>query len=126
MAKILLVEDNSAVRDLLRHILTTEEMEAVTVEDGEAALKRLRSDAGSFDFVLLDLMLPGMDGTSVCQEIRKGAAGSANTDLPILMLTARDNETSVVVGLEVGADDYITKPFSPRELTIRMRAHLRR
>jgi DNA-binding response OmpR family regulator len=124
--KILVVEDYSAVRDLLKHVLAAEEMEAVAVEDGEAALRRLRSEAGAFDFVLLDLMLPGMDGASVCQKIRKGVAGNANRDLPVLMLTARDDETSVVVGLEVGADDYITKPFKPSELVIRVRAHLRR
>jgi two-component system alkaline phosphatase synthesis response regulator PhoP len=68
-------------------------------------------------------MLPGLDGVSVCREIRSGDAGS---DVPIVMLTARDDETSVVVGLEVGADDYVTKPFSPRELVSRVRAHLRR
>ncbi len=80
-----------------------------------------------FDLVVLDLMLPGeLDGYSVCQEIRAGAAGEKNKDVAVLMLTARDDETSVVVGLEVGADDYITKPFRPRELVSRARAHLRR
>jgi DNA-binding response OmpR family regulator len=71
-------------------------------------------------------MLPGMDGIGVCREVRAGEAGSASSGVPILMLTARDDETSVVVGLEVGADDYVTKPFRPRELVSRVRAHLRR
>jgi len=76
--------------------------------------------------VILDIILPGMDGISLCRKLREGAAGLALTDVPILILTARDDETSVVVGLEVGADDYVTKPFRPRELVSRARAHLRR
>jgi DNA-binding response OmpR family regulator len=124
--KILLVEDDSAVRDVVKHALGREGMEAVAVETGEEALKRLRSEGEAFDFVVLDLMLPGMDGTSVCQEIREGGAGSANRDLPVLMLTARNEEMSAVVSLEVGADDYMTKPFRPSELVSRVRAHLRR
>jgi DNA-binding response OmpR family regulator len=86
---------------------------------GEAALKRFRS-AGAFDLVLLDLMLPGIDGISLCQELRK------SSDVPVVMLTARDGERSVVLGLEVGADDYVTKPVSPLEIVSRVRAHLRR
>src|SRR3712207_1876613 len=101
-------------------------METLVVGDGEAALERLRWEAEPFDLVVLDVMLPGMDGISACREIRAGEAGNAASDVPVVMLTARDDETSVVVGLEVGADDYVTKPFSPRELVSRVRAHLRR
>ena len=127
MPKILIVEDDPAMRDLLKHVLSREGMDMVATKDGEEALRLLRSDGTEpFDFVVLDLMLPGMDGASVCQEIRQGQAGSENRDLPVLMLTARNDETSVVVGLEVGADDYLTKPFKPSELVSRIRAHLRR
>jgi two-component system alkaline phosphatase synthesis response regulator PhoP len=125
MPRVLVVEDDPAVRDVVEHALSREGLDTATVGDGEAALERLRS-SGPFDLVVLDLMLPGMDGVSVCREIRAGEAGGANKNVPILMLTARDDETSVVVGLEVGADDYVTKPFNPRELVSRVRAHLRR
>src|SRR5215207_7955253 len=100
MTRVLIVEDDPAVRDVV-----------------EYALERLRA-ARPFDLVVLDVMLPGMDGVSVCQELRK--SDSPSTDAPVVMLTARDDETSVVVGLEVGADDYITKPFRPRELVSRV------
>ena len=126
MPRILIAEDDPAVGDVVEHALAREGMETLVVEDGEAALERLRWEAEPFDLVVLDVMLPGMDGISVCREIRAGEAGSASSDVPIVMLTARDDETSVVVGLEVGADDYITKPFSHRELVSRVRATLRR
>ncbi len=126
MPKILIVEDDPAVRDVVEHTLAREGMVTLAVGDGEAALERLRREAEPFDLVVLDVMLPGMDGISVCREIRAGDAGSASSDVPVVMLTARNDETSVVVGLEVGADDYVTKPFSPRELASRVRAHLRR
>jgi DNA-binding response OmpR family regulator len=122
MPKVLVVEDEPAVRDVVEHALSREGIETAAVGDGETALERLRSQE-TFDLVILDVMLPGMDGVSVCRELR---AGQANRDVPVLMLTARDDETSVVVGLEVGADDYVTKPFRPRELVSRVRAHLRR
>ncbi len=125
MSKILIVEDDPAVRDVVEHTLSREGLGTLVVGDGETALKRLR-ETEPFDLVVLDVMLPGMDGIEVCREIRAGEAGSANSDVPIVMLTARDDETSVVVGLEVGADDYMTKPFQPRELVSRVRAHLRR
>jgi two-component system, OmpR family, alkaline phosphatase synthesis response regulator PhoP len=124
--KILIVEDDPAVRDVVNHALSREGMATVAVEDGEAALERLRREAEPFDLVVLDIMLPGMDGISVCREIRTGEAGSASSEVPVVMLTARDDEINVVVGLEVGADDYITKPFRPSELVGRVRAHLRR
>ena len=123
MSRILVVEDDPAVRDVVEHALSREGMETVAVADGESALARLSEEAEPFDLVVLDVMLPGMDGIEVCREIR--ASGPAR-DVTILMLTARDDETSVIVGLEVGADDYVTKPFSPRQLVSRVRAHLRR
>jgi DNA-binding response OmpR family regulator len=123
MTRILIVEDDPAVRDVVEHALSREGMETETASDGEEALQSLRA-AGPFDLVVLDVMLPGMDGISVCQELRNG--DSPSTEAPVVMLTARDDETSVVVGLEVGADDYITKPFSHRELVSRVRATLRR
>ena len=126
MTKILIVEDDPAVRDVVKHALSREGMETLAVEDGEAALQRLREDVEPFDLVVLDVMLPGMDGISVCREIRAGEAGNASSEVPVVMLTARDDEINVVVGLEVGADDYITKPFRPSELVGRVRAHLRR
>ena len=123
MTRILVVEDDPAVRDVVEHALAREGMETETASDGEKALESLRT-AGPFDLVVLDVMLPGMDGISVCQELRNGDSPSA--DAPVVILTARDDETSIVVGLEVGADDYVTKPFRPRELVSRVRAHLRR
>jgi two-component system alkaline phosphatase synthesis response regulator PhoP len=123
MPRVLIVEDDPAVRDVVEHALSRDGIGTVAVGDGEEALERLGDLDEDFDLVVLDVMLPGMDGVSVCREIRSGNAGS---DVPIVMLTARDDETSVVVGLEVGADDYVTKPFSPRELVSRVRAHLRR
>ena len=125
MARVLIVEDDPAVRDVVEHALTREGMDVKTFGDGEATLEYL-GGAEPFDLVILDVMLPGMDGISLCRELRAGSAGPTLTEVPVIMLTARDDETSVVVGLEVGADDYVTKPFRPRELVSRVRAHLRR
>jgi two-component system alkaline phosphatase synthesis response regulator PhoP len=122
--RILLVEDDPAVRDVVEYALSREGMRTLAVGDGERALERLSASDEGFDLIVLDVMLPGMDGVSICREIRSGSTPSSS--VPIVMLTARDDETSIVVGLEVGADDYITKPFSPRELVSRVRAHLRR
>jgi two-component system, OmpR family, alkaline phosphatase synthesis response regulator PhoP len=119
MPNILIVEDDPAVRDIVQIALEREGMSVEAVGDGEAALKRFRA-VGSFDLVVLDIMLPGIDGISLCQELRK------SSDVPVVMLTARDGERSVVLGLEVGADDYVTKPVSPVEMVSRVRAHLRR
>ena len=119
MPNILIVEDDPAVRDVMQIALEREGLSVEAVADGETALKRFRS-ARTFDLVLLDLMLPGIDGISICQELRK------SSDVPVVMLTARDGERSVVLGLEVGADDYVTKPVSPLEVVSRVRAHLRR
>ncbi len=116
VSKILLVEDDPAVREVIEQALSREGMQITeTAADGEEALGRL-SGSDPFDLVVLDLTLAGgMDGFSVCQEIRAGASGEAKKDVPVIMLTARDDETSVVVGLEVSADDYISKPFRPRD-----------
>jgi two-component system, OmpR family, alkaline phosphatase synthesis response regulator PhoP len=119
MPNIMIVEDDPAVRDIVQIALEREGMSVEAVGDGEAALKRFRS-AGSFDLVVLDIMLPGIDGISLCQELRK------SSDVPVIMLTARDGERNIVLGLEVGADDYVTKPVSPLEMVSRVRAHLRR
>ncbi len=123
MPKILIVEDDPAVRDVVEYALSREGMETDAVASGEAAAERLFSDA-RFDLVILDVMLPDADGVTLCRELR--SADCALRDVPVIMVTARDDETSVVVGLEVGADDYVTKPFSPRQLVSRVRAHLRR
>src|ERR671921_2478037 len=119
MSNILIVEDDPAVRDIMQIALEREGLSVDAVANGEAALKRFRA-AGPFDLVLLDIMLPGIDGISICQELRR------TSDVPVVMLTARDGERSVVLGLEVGADDYVTKPVSPLEIVSRVRAHLRR
>jgi DNA-binding response OmpR family regulator len=122
--RILVVEDDPAVRDVIEHALSREGMKTLAVGDGEKALDRLRAGEEEFDLIVLDIMLPGMDGVNVCREIR--SSNVKNSGVPILMLTARNDEISIIVGLEVGADDYMTKPFSPRELVSRVRAHLRR
>ena len=119
MPKILIVEDDPAVRDILKIALEREGMIVEAVENGERALKSFR-DADTLDLVILDIMLPDVDGITLCQELRRGS------DVPIVMLTAREGERNVVVGLEVGADDYVTKPTSPAEVVSRVRAHLRR
>ena len=115
---VLLVEDEPSVGELVRTYLTRDGYHVIWVRSGEDALVEL--DRHQIRMVLLDVGLPGMDGFDVCREIR------ARSQVPILMLTARDEEPDKVVGLEVGADDYLTKPFSPRELVARIKAILRR
>lgn len=119
MANVILVEDDAVVRDVVEYALRREGIEVKAVQDAETALT-IFDGSGHCDLLLLDVMLPGMDGVTLCREIR------ARSTVPIVMLTARSDETSVVVGLEVGADDYIVKPFNTRELVSRVRAHLRR
>jgi two-component system, OmpR family, alkaline phosphatase synthesis response regulator PhoP len=119
MPRVLIVEDDDSMRDMVGYALADEGMEIEAVADGESALE-VFSSSGPFDLVILDVMLPGVDGITVCKEL------TSASDVPVIMLTARDDEMSVVVGLEVGADDYITKPFSHRELVSRVRATLRR
>src|SRR5436190_21437309 len=115
---ILLVDDEDAVQKLLTYPLEREGYRVVSARDGEEALDRL-ADANP-DLVVLDIMLPRLDGLEVCKRLR------ARSTVPIIMLTARDDELDKVVGLELGADDYITKPFSIREFRSRVRALLRR
>lgn len=116
--RILVVEDEVSLQETLAYNLQKQGYDVETVGDGRAALDAAR--ARTPDLIILDIMLPGMDGFEVCKILRK----EMNT--PILMLTARDDEIDRVVGLEVGADDYLTKPFSMRELLARVKAHLRR
>ncbi|MDO8689601.1 MAG: response regulator transcription factor, partial [Dehalococcoidia bacterium] len=116
--KILLVDDDPVLLDTLRYRLSREGFEIVTAEDGVSGLDLARKERP--DLLVLDLMLPELDGFDVCRIFRK------ESDTPILMLTARESETDKVVGLELGADDYLTKPFSLRELIARIRALLRR
>lgn len=118
MTRILLVEDESALSEPLSFLLEREGYEVVVAEDGPSALAEF--DRAGADVILLDLMLPGIPGTEVCREIR------TRSNVPIIMLTAKDSEIDVVVGLELGADDYVTKPYSTRELLARIRAVMRR
>jgi two-component system response regulator RegX3 len=118
MPKILVVEDEPALVDALEYGLAAEGFDVVATSDGEDSLRLF--DRERPDLILLDLMLPGMSGTEICKRIR------ATSPVPIIMLTAKDSEIDKVVGLEVGADDYVTKPFSMRELAARVRAVLRR
>ena len=116
--RILLVEDEPGLAESLRYALGDEGYDVVVAVSGAAGVDSARTF--NPDLVLLDLMLPEMSGLDVCREIRR------SSDVPIIMLTARDSEADKVAGLELGADDYVTKPFSVRELTARIRAHLRR
>ncbi|MBB4736534.1 two-component system response regulator RegX3 [Micrococcus cohnii] len=118
MTRILIVEDEESFSDPLSYLLTKEGYEVSVVEDGGEALERFEREGA--DLVLLDLMLPGMSGTEVCRHIRQ------KSNVPVIMLTAKDSEIDKVVGLEIGADDYVTKPYSSRELVARVRAVLRR
>ena len=118
---VLVVEDEQNIRELVCLHLGLEKYDCVPCGDGDAALKLARERP--FDLVILDVMLPGLDGVTVCRAIRRE---SANPDVPVLMLTARREESDKVVGLESGADDYLTKPFGIRELIARVRALLRR
>ncbi|MEY4716519.1 response regulator YycF [Lacticaseibacillus paracasei] len=116
--KILVVDDEKPISDIVKFNLDKEGYDVVTAYDGEEALKKV--EAESPDLILLDLMLPKIDGLEVARQIRK------EHDTPIIMLTAKDSEIDKVLGLELGADDYVTKPFSNRELVARVKANLRR
>jgi len=117
--KVLVVDDDSRIRDLLRRYLTQEGFEVLLAEDGKALTRVLLREP--VDLIVLDLMMPGEDGLSVCRRLR-----GANTTTPIIMLTAKGEDVDRIVGLEVGADDYLAKPFNPRELLARINAVLRR
>lgn len=124
MARILVVEDEDTLLQTLRYNLARDGHDVRLCMDGAHALELARSDPP--DAVLLDIMLPGLDGLEVCRRLRSDASNPAASRVPILMLTARDEEIDKVVGLEVGADDYLTKPFSMRELLARVKALIRR
>jgi len=119
--RVLVVEDEPNIRELVCLHLGLEGYACEGAADGQTALQR--SEAEPYDLLVLDVMLPGLDGVSLCRAIRRGAR---NRDVPILMLTARGEESDKVIGLESGADDYLTKPFGVRELVARARALLRR
>jgi phosphate regulon transcriptional regulator PhoB len=119
--KILVVDDEKDILELITYNLQKEGFYVEVSPDGEDALEKIRSDR--FDLVLLDLMLPGMQGMEICRNLK---SGDDTASIPIIMLTAKSEELDKVLGLEMGADDYITKPFSPRELVARIRAVLRR
>jgi DNA-binding response OmpR family regulator len=115
--KILVVEDEAKIAEIVKAYLEKDGFTVVTAQTGEAAMSRLKE---GFDLIILDLMLPDMDGEDICRAIRQDA------DVPIIMLTAKSEEEDRVTGLGIGADDYVVKPFSPRELVARVKALLRR
>lgn len=115
---VMIADDDPRIRSVVRLYLEAEDFQIVEVENGEAAIQQL-SEA-KIDLIILDLMMPVMDGWTACKYIRK------NTELPVIMLTAKGEENDRILGLELGADDYIVKPFSPRELVARVKAVLRR
>jgi two-component system response regulator RegX3 len=118
MTKILVVEDEASFSEALAYVLGKEGFEVIVADKGDGAIADF--DKSGADLVLLDLMLPGLSGTEVCKQLR------SRSDVPIIMLTAKDTEVDKVVGLELGADDYVTKPYSKAELVARIRAVLRR
>ncbi len=118
MKKILVVDDEKPILDIIKFNLTKEGYEVHTAEDGQEALEKVEEVLP--DLIILDLMLPKVDGLEVAREVRK------KYDMPIIMVTAKDTEIDKVLGLEMGADDYVTKPFSNRELVARVKANLRR
>jgi two-component system response regulator RegX3 len=118
MTKILVVEDEASFSDALSYLLRREGFDVTVADTGDGAVAEF--DRHGADLILLDLMLPGLSGTEVCRQIRQ------RSNVPVIMLTAKDSEVDKVVGLELGADDYVTKPYSTRELVARIRAVLRR
>ncbi len=119
--KILVIEDEPDILEVIQYNIEREGHKVIACRDGEQGLSRIRTE--NPDLVILDLMLPGMDGNEVCQQVK---ADSVTRAIPIIMLTAKSEESDVVLGLGLGADDYITKPFSPRELMARISVTLRR
>jgi len=120
MSRLLVIDDDTELCELLSDYLKPEGFEVIPVHDGRLGLQEALSGAMEYDLIVLDIMLPGMNGFEVLQRIR------SQLDTPVLMLTARDEEVDRIVGLEMGADDYLPKPFNPRELVARARAILRR
>jgi DNA-binding response OmpR family regulator len=121
MKRVLVVEDDPDIVELISHYLEGDGFQVEALGDGNDARERLKD--GGFDLLILDLQLPGMDGLSLCSALRRD---SRTQNLPVIMLTARGDESDRIVGLEVGADDYVVKPFSPKELVARARAIFRR
>jgi DNA-binding response OmpR family regulator len=119
--RALVVEDDPDIVELLVHYLTAEGWTIDATDDGRKALERIRSE--SYQLLILDLQLPGLDGLSLCAEVRRD---KRTHEIPVVMLTARGDEADRIVGLEMGADDYVVKPFSPKELVARVRALFRR
>ncbi|MEY4502965.1 MAG: hypothetical protein RLZZ576_219 [Actinomycetota bacterium] len=118
MTKVMVVEDEQSLREPLVYLLEKEGYEVIEAGDGASALEHFKAEP--IDLILLDIMMPGMSGNEVCRVIRQ------TSNVPVIMLTAKDSEIDKVVGLEIGADDYVTKPYSTRELLARMKAVLRR
>ena len=118
MTRVLVIEDEESYRDAVSYVLVKEGFEVAVAATGPAGLAEF--ERGGADIVLLDLMLPGLPGTEVCRRLRQ------TSNVPVIMVSAKDSEVDKVVGLELGADDYVIKPFSPRELVARIRAVLRR
>tara|TARA_R110002072_G_scaffold100429_5_gene221201 strand:- start:1612 stop:2310 length:699 start_codon:yes stop_codon:yes gene_type:complete len=120
-SKVLVIEDEPDILEVIQYNIEREGHKVIACRDGEQGLSRIRTDAP--DLVILDLMLPGMDGTEVCRQVK---ADPVTRGIPIIMVTAKSEESDVVLGLGLGADDYIAKPFSPRELMARVNVVLRR
>ncbi|GEL67521.1 response regulator transcription factor [Marinilactibacillus psychrotolerans] len=118
---ILMIEDNESVCEMIEMFFLKEEWEATFVHNGKKGLDTYLNNQNKYDLVVLDIMLPEMDGMTICKEIRK-----YSTQIPIIMLTAKDTESDEVIGLEIGADDYVTKPFSPLTLVARIKSLKRR
>ena len=116
--KILIADDEAQIREILRIYFEKEGFEVIEAEDGAAAILKVQSEKP--DILLLDIMMPVLDGIEVCKQVRK------MSDLPIIMVTAKDDDDDRIAGLEIGADDYITKPFNSREVVARVKAVLRR
>lgn len=120
---ILVVDDEESIREILKYNLEREDFQVVLAEDGEEAIEKCKDVLNKPDLVLLDVMLPKKDGVNVCKEIRYNLN---MRDVPILMISAKGEETDKIIGLEIGADDYITKPFAVREVIARVKANLRK
>lgn len=119
--KILMIEDNKSVCEMLQMFFEKEGWTVNFLHDGKEGLEEYRNNQGSYDFIILDIMLPTMNGMTICKEIR-----TFDQQVPVIMLTAKDTESDEVIGLEIGADDYVTKPFSPLTLVARMKSTVRR
>lgn len=118
---ILMIEDNESVCEMLQMFFEKEDWEVTFVHDGQEGLNTYLDNKEKYDLIILDIMLPSMDGMTICREIRK-----VDVQVPIIMLTAKDTESDEVIGLEIGADDYVTKPFSPLTLVARIKSTARR